>query len=101
MSVMKAKTSLTLSADLVASIDKPAGPKVSRSAYIEQILRGFIERCAQARKDVRETLSINRHSAQLNAEMADALSFQASLADENPGYSDGGDGRVQEHQDSL
>jgi len=79
---MKAKTSLTLSEDLVASIDKLAGPKVSRSAYIEQILREFVDRRAQVRKDARETATINRHSAQLNAEMTDALSFQANLADE-------------------
>jgi metal-responsive CopG/Arc/MetJ family transcriptional regulator len=79
---MKSKTSLTLSEDLVASIDKLAGPKVSRSAYIEQILREFVDRRAQTRKDVRQTASINRHSAKLNAEMSDALSYQASLADE-------------------
>ena len=79
---MKSKTSLTLSEDLVASIDKLAGRKISRSAYIEQVLRDFVERRAQVRKDARETASINRHSAQLNAEMADALSFQANLADE-------------------
>ncbi len=79
---MKTKTSLTLSEDLVASIDKLAGAKVSRSAYIEQILREFVDRRAQARKGARETASINRHSAHLNAEMTDALSFQANLADE-------------------
>jgi metal-responsive CopG/Arc/MetJ family transcriptional regulator len=79
---MKVKTSLTLSEDLVASIDKLAGTKVSRSAYIEQILREFVDRRAQSRKDARETASINRYSAQLNAEMIDALSFQANLADE-------------------
>jgi len=79
---MKAKTSLTLSEDLIAAIDKLAGKKFSRSAYIEQILRDFVDRRAQARKDARETASINRHSAQLNAEMADALSFQAHLPDE-------------------
>jgi metal-responsive CopG/Arc/MetJ family transcriptional regulator len=79
---MKAKTSLTLSEDLVASIDKLAGPKVSRSAYIEQILREFVNRRAQARKDARAVAAINRHAAQLNVEMSDALSFQASSADE-------------------
>jgi metal-responsive CopG/Arc/MetJ family transcriptional regulator len=79
---MKAKTSLTLSEDLLASIDKLAGAKFSRSAYIEQILREFVDRRAQARKHARETASINRHSAQLNAEMTDALSFQVNLADE-------------------
>lgn len=79
---MKAKTSLTLSEDLVARIDRLAGPKISRSAYIEQILRDFVDGRAQARKDARETAAINRQSAQLNAEMRDALSFQGNLADE-------------------
>jgi metal-responsive CopG/Arc/MetJ family transcriptional regulator len=79
---MKTKTSLTLSEDLIATIDKLAGKKVSRSAYIEQILRDFVDRRAQARKDARETASINRHSAQLNSEMTDALSFQANSTDE-------------------
>ena len=79
---MKAKTSLTLSEDLIASIDKLAGPKVSRSAYIEQILREFVNRRAQARKNAREVAAINRHAAQLNAEMSDALTFQVNTADE-------------------
>ncbi len=79
---MKSKTSLTLSADLVAKIDKLAGSRFSRSAYIEQILREFVDRRAQARKDARETAAINRHSALLNAEMTDAISFQSSLVDE-------------------
>jgi metal-responsive CopG/Arc/MetJ family transcriptional regulator len=79
---MKSKTSLTLSEDLVASIDKLAGPKISRSAYIEQILREFVNRRAQARKDAREVAAINRHAAQLNAEMSDALTFQVNTADE-------------------
>ena len=79
---MKAKTSLTLSEDLIATIDKMAGPKVSRSAYIEQILREFVNRRAQARKDARDVTAINRHAAQLNAEMSDALTFQANTADD-------------------
>ena len=37
---------------------------------------------AQARKDAREIAAINRHAAQLNAEMSDAISFQAVAADE-------------------
>ncbi len=76
------KTSLTLSEDLVEIVDKLAGPKISRSAYVEQILREFVDRRARARKDAREIAAINRHAAQLNAEMSDALSFQASAADE-------------------
>ena len=76
------KTSLTLSGDLIAKIDKLAGSKVSRSSYIERILRDFVDGLAQARKDAREIAAINRHAAQLNDEMSDALSFQASVADE-------------------
>jgi metal-responsive CopG/Arc/MetJ family transcriptional regulator len=79
---MKVKTSLTLSEDLLARIDKLAGRKLSRSAFIEQILRESLARRAQARRDAREVAAINRHAAQLNIEMNDALSFQASTSEE-------------------
>jgi metal-responsive CopG/Arc/MetJ family transcriptional regulator len=79
---MKVKTSLTLSEDLLAMIDKLAGMKVSRSALIEQILRESLARRAQARRDAREVAAINRHAAQLNIEMSDALSFQAATGEE-------------------
>ncbi len=79
---MKVKTSLTLSEDLLASIDKLAGRKVSRSAFIEQMLRESVARRVQARRDAREVASINRHAAKLNVEMSDALSFQASASEE-------------------
>jgi metal-responsive CopG/Arc/MetJ family transcriptional regulator len=78
---MKAKASLTISEDLIKSIDKLAGPKVSRSAFVENILRDFVDGHAQARRDARETAAINRHAAELNAEMVDALSFQTSAAE--------------------
>lgn len=79
---MKAKTSLTLSEDLVKTLDKLAGNKVSRSAFIENILREFVDRRAAARRDAQAVTAINKHSAQLNAEMTDTLSFQSALADE-------------------
>lgn len=41
---MKAKTSLTLSDDLLKELDRMAGPKVSRSSFVERILREFVER---------------------------------------------------------
>ena len=78
---MKTKTSLTLSEDLVKALDRLAGPGVSRSALIEGILRDFLDRRAQAQRHAREVAAINRHAEQLNAEMSDALSFQA-MADE-------------------
>ena len=55
---------------------------MSRSAYIEQILREFVERRAQARKGARAVAAINRHAVQLNSEMSDALTFQVNLEHE-------------------
>ena len=79
---MKTKTSLTLSEDLVDKIDRLAGPDVSRSSFVEKILRDFVEGRAQSRRAAREAAAINRHAAKLNAEMKDALSFQAGFTDE-------------------
>ena len=76
---MKSKTSLTLSEDLLKSLDRMAGPKVSRSAFIESILRDFVEQRAQRRRLAREVAAINQHAAKLNAEMSDALAFQAGM----------------------
>lgn len=75
---MKAKTSLTLSEDLLEALDRMASPSLSRSAFIEQILRDFVERRAQQGRDARDIAAINRHAAELNAEMKDVLSFQAA-----------------------
>jgi Arc/MetJ-type ribon-helix-helix transcriptional regulator len=74
---MKAKASLTLSEDLIAEIDKLAGSKMSRSAFVEQVLRELIDRRTQARRAARDIATINRHAAALNAEMNDVLSFRA------------------------
>lgn len=79
---MKQKTSITLSGDLVATLDRLAGPDVSRSSFIEKILRDFVDGRAQARRQAREVAAINRHAAKLNAEMNDALSFQTGFAQE-------------------
>jgi metal-responsive CopG/Arc/MetJ family transcriptional regulator len=74
---MKLKTSLTLSEDLVSKLDRLAGPKVSRSSFIEKVLRDFVEARARAKLNAREVARINRHAAKLNAEMKDAMSFQS------------------------
>ena len=79
---MKTKTSLTLSEDLVKTLDRLAGPNVSRSAFVETILRDFVELRMQAKREARAIAAINRHCVQLNAEMSDVLSFQSTLADE-------------------
>jgi metal-responsive CopG/Arc/MetJ family transcriptional regulator len=77
---MKVKASLTRSEDLVKTLDKLAGTKVSRSAFIEKILREFVDRRAASRRNAQAVAAINLHVTQLNAEMSDTLSFQSSLA---------------------
>ena len=74
---MKAKTSLTLSDDLLRDLDRMAGSKVSRSSFIEKILRDFVEQRARQKRLAQEVAAINQHAAKLNSEMSDALSFQA------------------------
>jgi metal-responsive CopG/Arc/MetJ family transcriptional regulator len=76
---MKAKTSLTLSDDLLRELDRMAGSKVSRSSFIESILRDFVEQRARQRRLAQEVAAINQHAEKLNAEMSDALSFQAGM----------------------
>lgn len=54
-----------------------AGPKVSRSSFIERILRDFVEQRARQKRLARDVADINQHAEKLNSEMNDALSFQA------------------------
>jgi metal-responsive CopG/Arc/MetJ family transcriptional regulator len=74
---MKIKISLTLSEDLVAVLDRMAGRDTSRSAFIEKILRDFLTQREKAQRLAVDVAAINQHAGRLNAEMSDALSFQA------------------------
>lgn len=74
---MKAKTSITLSEEILAAIDRLAGSRVSRSAYIERILRSFVRQRRRARVEARELAALNRQAERLNAEAADVLEYQA------------------------
>ena len=79
---MKTKTSLTLSEDLIEALDGMTASGVSRSAFIERILREFVERREQASRDAQAVAAINRHAQSLNAEMRDSLSFQTAFGAE-------------------
>ena len=74
---MKAKISLTLSEDLLGTVDRMAGVNVSRSAFIKKILRNFVEQRNLQLRMAREIAAINRQAAQLNVEMSDTLTFQS------------------------
>lgn len=73
---MKEKTSITLSRDVLAGIDRLAGSKHSRSAFIERILRRFLRERALAEAQTRDLERINRDASRLNEEAADVLEYQ-------------------------
>lgn len=76
MGGMKAKTSLTLSSDLLKRIDRLAGARRSRSAFIERVLRRYLAERARAARNARDLELINRAADLLNAEAEDVLRYQ-------------------------
>jgi metal-responsive CopG/Arc/MetJ family transcriptional regulator len=74
---MKEKTSITLSKEVLTGIDRAAGSKQSRSAFIEAILLQYLRHRARAQRDARDIELISRHAAQLNRDAEDGLEDQA------------------------
>jgi len=73
---MKEKTSITLSSDVLAEIDRLAGSKSSRSALIERVLRRYLRERVRAAMNARDLKEINRAADQLNAEAIDVVEYQ-------------------------
>jgi len=78
---MKEKTSITLSKEVLTGIDRDAGSKQSRSAYIESVMREHFRQKARRQRDARDMEIINRNAEQLNRDALDALEYQAPLGD--------------------
>ena len=74
---MKEKTSVTLSPEVLAGIDRIAGKKQSRSAFIEDVLEQFLKERARAARDTRDIEIINRNAERLNRDAEDGLEDQA------------------------
>jgi predicted transcriptional regulator len=72
---MKKKTSITLSPEVLAQVDKLAGPKHSRSAVIEQSLRRFWDSGARAGTELRGLELIKDAADRLNTEAAEVLDY--------------------------
>jgi metal-responsive CopG/Arc/MetJ family transcriptional regulator len=79
---MKEKTSITLSGEVLSAIDRLAGSKQSRSAFIERVLREFLRERARALVHSRDQERINAAAHRLNAEANDVLEYQASNREE-------------------
>ena len=74
---MKEKTSITLSGEVLAGIDRLAGSKHSRSAFIERVLRRYLWERARTAVQARDLERINAASERLNSEAADVMEYQA------------------------
>jgi metal-responsive CopG/Arc/MetJ family transcriptional regulator len=74
---MKEKTSVTLSTEVLTGIDRMAGSKQSRSAFIEGVLRQYLRERERAQRDARDIGLINRHAKRLNRDAEDGLEDQA------------------------
>jgi metal-responsive CopG/Arc/MetJ family transcriptional regulator len=75
---MKEKTSISLSKEVLAGIDRIAGSEQSRSAFIEVVLTQYLRRQAQAQVEARDLELINKAADELNAEVEDVLRYQAT-----------------------
>jgi len=73
---MKEKTSITLSKDVLMRIDKLAGSKQSRSAFIEQVLRTYLIKRARTAAEARDLQLINAAADRLNSELDDVMDYQ-------------------------
>jgi metal-responsive CopG/Arc/MetJ family transcriptional regulator len=76
---MKEKTSITLSSDLLAEIDRDAGSKISRSAFIENVLREHFKEKVREAIHRRDLALMNAHADYFNHEMEDVLRYQAPI----------------------
>jgi len=75
---MKEKTSITLSGEVLAAIDRIAGSKQSRSAFIEHVLREFLRQRTRAAVQARDLERINAAAQRLNAEASDVMEYQST-----------------------
>jgi len=74
---MKQKTSVTLSSDILKRIDRTAGSKVSRSAFIERVLRSYFRQRTRQAQNAQDLERINAAADRLNREAADVLRYQS------------------------
>jgi metal-responsive CopG/Arc/MetJ family transcriptional regulator len=76
---MKLKTSITLSDELVYSIDKYGKNYKNRSDFIEAAVSAFIKQIVRKQQDIHDIAIINRNAARINEEAEDVLEYQAHL----------------------
>ena len=76
---MKVKTSITLSKELLKTVDKLSGRNKSRSEFIEAALKAYIAFIVRNEQSAKDLEIINRRADDLNEEALDVLAYQVSL----------------------
>jgi metal-responsive CopG/Arc/MetJ family transcriptional regulator len=80
---MQVKTSITLSGDLLHTIDELieqlSEQYQNRSAFLEMAAWAFIEQLRRAQRTAKDIEIINRRADHLNQETMDALTYQVPL----------------------
>jgi metal-responsive CopG/Arc/MetJ family transcriptional regulator len=73
---MKEKTSITLSKDILVKVDRLAGSKQSRSAFIEGVLRKYLRDRRRAQIHAKDLELLNQAADRLNVEAEEVLEYQ-------------------------
>ena len=76
---MKTKTSVTLSEDVVKTLDREARKGESRSSVVERLLRETLSKRVRHAADQRDRALIDRHADTLNSEVEDVLRYQGDV----------------------
>jgi len=76
---MKEKTSITLSSDILAEVDRNAGSKASRSAFIESVLREYFRAKVREAINARDLELINKHADYLTRQARELDEYQAPI----------------------
>ena len=74
---MKLKTSVTLSEDIMKTLDRLARKGESRSAVVERLVRESLASRAKQAAAERDRALLDAHAEALNAEVEDVLRYQS------------------------
>jgi metal-responsive CopG/Arc/MetJ family transcriptional regulator len=76
---MRAKTSVSLTEELLAEIDRVAGRDTNRSEFLEKAAWDRIAFIKRRRREARDRRILDRKSRALNSEALEVLEYQADL----------------------
>jgi metal-responsive CopG/Arc/MetJ family transcriptional regulator len=74
---MKAKTSVSLTKELLAEIDRVGGRDANRSEFLEEAAWDRIALLKRRRREARDARILDRRARALNSEAFDVLEYQA------------------------